>query len=170
MDSFLFKLSTRHHVPAMQFANLPPELIEAVYNTLDARNILRLSSVSRQFRSIFQRSSALEYKIQLERDNLRDGNTPRSSAARMSILNAYRAAWTNFQTVSATVKMEGNLWELVGNVLATYGPEKFSFTRISSPTKGIPPAAWSIDVVPFNVTDFSLDLSQDLLLVVEVDA
>ncbi|KAJ7638775.1 hypothetical protein FB45DRAFT_1023539 [Roridomyces roridus] len=148
--------------------SLPPELIEAVFHVLDARHIVRLATVSRKFHGIFQRSSALQYKIQLERDGLRDGNTPPSAAARLEILNTYRAAWANFQPVSTIVKMEGNLWELVGNVLATYGTETFSFNRVSSPTKGIPSVTWSTKV-PFTVADFSFDVSQDLLLAVEVN-
>ncbi|KAJ7507754.1 hypothetical protein B0H11DRAFT_1968526 [Mycena galericulata] len=162
----------------MNFAELPPELVEAVYHCLDTLSIVRLGQVSRQFQRVLQESSALGYKLQLEISGLRDvkrGNAPPGSVARLQILKAYRAAWASFNSsqivANTTFKMDGHLWELVGNVLATYSTENgFSFIRIPSAVRRIPPAVWTITTVLMAVNDFSLDLSQDLLLVVEVDA
>jgi hypothetical protein len=65
--------------------------------------------------------------------------------------------------------MAGESWELVGNVLATYNSEKgFFFHRIPSALRQVPPAEWCITDLPVGVKDFSLDLSQDLLLAFEL--
>ncbi|KAJ7744482.1 hypothetical protein DFH07DRAFT_24480 [Mycena maculata] len=155
------------------FSKIPAELIEGVYQWLDARSIFRLSQVSHQFRRVLQQSSALEYKMRLELSGFRDGLKPGVSSERLAMLEAYQAAWTSFhpnQCDSKSVLMDGHLWELVGNVLVTYSAENgFRFNRIPSSTRHILPAAWSVASVPFAVSDFSLDLSQDLLLVVEIN-
>ncbi|KAJ6599108.1 hypothetical protein DFH09DRAFT_1130142 [Mycena vulgaris] len=156
---------------------IPPELIEAICICLDALSIVRLTQVCRLFHRILEQSSALQYKIQLELAGLRDGplvNAVHGSAARLDMLKVYQAAWANFHwkhSNRTTLDMEGNLWELVGNVLATYHPQKgFSFTRIPSATRHITPAQWSVADVPVTVKDFSMDLSQNMLLVVEFSA
>ncbi|KAJ7276250.1 hypothetical protein B0H12DRAFT_1227422 [Mycena haematopus] len=133
------------------------------------------SQVSRQFWRIFQQSSALQYKVQLDLAGLRDVKSGKVvSAARLGLLKAYQAAWSNFdcrRSTKTTVDMSGNSWELVGNVLATYNPETgFVFNRIPSAIRKVPLTEWSIPDVPFAVKDFSMDLSQDLLLVVEVNS
>ncbi|KAF8211276.1 hypothetical protein K438DRAFT_1807028 [Mycena galopus ATCC 62051] len=157
---------------------LPTELIEAVWIQLpDARSIVRLTQISRQFWGIFQQSSALQYKVQLELAGLRDVQsraTAGVSAARLGLLKAYQAAWKNFncaRSTQTTVNMSGDSWELVGNVLATYSSETgFVFTRIPSSIRRVPLAEWSISALPFCVNDFTMDLSQDLLVVVEVNS
>ncbi|KAK7061681.1 F-box domain-containing protein [Favolaschia claudopus] len=152
---------------------LPPELIETVCHRLDALSIIRLTQVSRQLWTIFQQSSALQYKVQLEINGLQDGQSGScSSAARLELLKAHQAAWTNFNcssSIQSTMSMGGNYWELVGNVLGTYSLENgFSFNRIPSAIRQIPSERWSLAELNIKVNDFSMDLSQDLLLVVEV--
>jgi hypothetical protein len=88
------------------------------------------------------------------------------------MLKAHQAAWASFdctRSAKTTVKMAGEYWELVGNVLATYKSERgFFFHRIPSALRQVPPAEWCITTdLPVRIEDFSLDLSQDLLLVVE---
>ncbi|KAJ7498966.1 hypothetical protein FB451DRAFT_18603 [Mycena latifolia] len=153
---------------------IPPELVEAICLCLDALAIVRFSQVSHQFYRILQQSSALQYKIQLELAGLRDGQAASGSATRLEMLKGYQTAWASFdwtKSHSCKIEMDGDLWELVGNVLASYHPEKgFSFTRVSSATRHIPQAQWSIAALPVAVLDFSMDLSQDLLLAVEFNA
>ncbi|KAJ7179951.1 hypothetical protein C8R43DRAFT_384220 [Mycena crocata] len=158
---------------------LPPEIIEAICHYwppgLDAVCIVRLQQVSRQFSHILKQSSALQYKIQLQLAGLRDGPSKQhlpESAARIAALAAYKSAWERFSLTPTTVKMSGHLWELVGNVLATYSPEDgFFFYRIPSATRHVNSSEWSIADVPVgHVRDFTMDFSQDLLLVVEIDS
>ncbi|KAJ7667980.1 hypothetical protein DFH06DRAFT_1126648 [Mycena polygramma] len=109
--------------------------------------------------------------VQLELAGMRDGQFGNvGSAARLEMLKSYQAAWENMDwSAQIAMDMSGDYWELVGNVLATYSSEKgFVFKRIPSAIRRIPPAEWSIEV-PVGVNDFSCDLSQDLLLVVEVN-
>ncbi|KAJ7179208.1 hypothetical protein C8R46DRAFT_1072889 [Mycena filopes] len=159
----------------MSLLAIPPELIETIFHWLDASNTLKLAQVSRQFWRIYQQSSALRYRTHLELAGLRDGQGGNfGSAARLDILRTYQAAWANFdwsQSTKTAVQMSGNLWELVGNVLATHSPEAgFLFTRIPSPLRQVPHEEWSITDLSFGVNDFSMDFSMDLLLVVQVDS
>ncbi|KAJ6614284.1 hypothetical protein B0H10DRAFT_2045515 [Mycena sp. CBHHK59/15] len=154
--------------------NLPLELLETVCYCLDALSILRLTQVSRLFPHILQNSSALQYKVQLEFAGLNDGQPSGSgSSGRFEMLRTYQAAWANFDSTRSTttpVPLQGNLWELVGNVVGTYAPQSgFSFTRIPSVIRLVSHKEWTITDVPFSVHDFSMDLSQDLLLVVAVN-
>ncbi|KAJ7047414.1 hypothetical protein C8F04DRAFT_1058758 [Mycena alexandri] len=157
----------------MSLQAVPPEIIESICHCLDALTIMKLAQVSRQFRRIVQ-SSALQYKTQLELAGLRDGQVGNfGSAARLDMLKAYQAAWAGFdwsQSTQTTVPIHG-LWELVGNVFATYSSETgFVFNRIPSPLRHIPDEQWSITAVSCDVNDFSMDLSLDLLLVVELNS
>ncbi|KAJ7228701.1 hypothetical protein GGX14DRAFT_414427 [Mycena pura] len=155
--------------------NLPAEVIEATCHLLDARSISSFTQVSCRYHRIIQQSSALQYNIRLERAGLRDVQSPTSrheSATRLKMLTAYQAAWANFdcQSAAVTIEMEGSYWELVGNVIGTCSSGRFSFYRIPSPLRNVPPAQWSITDLPVEVNDFSMDLSQDLLLVVDISS
>ncbi|KAJ7781280.1 hypothetical protein B0H16DRAFT_1497782 [Mycena metata] len=158
----------------MSLQTIPPEIIETICHCLDAITILKLAQVSRQFRRIVQ-SSALQYKTQLELAGLRDGPVGNfGSAARLDLLKAYQTAWAAFdwsQSTQTTVPLHGHLWEIVGNVVATYSAETgFEFNRIPSPLRHVAHEQWSITGVSCDVNDFSMDLSLDLLLLVELNS
>ncbi|KAJ7784345.1 hypothetical protein B0H16DRAFT_1356322 [Mycena metata] len=158
----------------MSLQTAPPEILDRICRCLDASTILKLGQVSHQFRCIVQ-SSGLRYKVELELAGLRDGrlgNT--SSAARLDMLKAYQAAWANFdwsQSTQTTVQFDGLYYEVAGNVVATYSFEAgFLFTRIPSLLRHIPHQQWSINHLFCAVNDFSLNLSLDLLVVVELES
>ncbi|KAF7355188.1 F-box domain-containing protein [Mycena sanguinolenta] len=155
--------------------SIPPELIEAVCLQLDSLSISRFTQVSRQFWCIFRQSSALQYKVQLDLAGLRDVKSGEMvSAARLDLLKVYQAAWANIdctRTTKITADMSGDSWELVGNVLSTYNAEAgFIFNGIPSAVRKVPHLKWSLPEVPFAVKDFTTDLSQDILLAVEVNS
>lgn len=60
-------------------------------------------------------------------------------------------------------------WELAGNVLGTYSSETgFRFNKVPSAMRSRPHEHWSFDDLSHEVNDFSLDVSSDVLAVVEI--
>jgi len=64
--------------------------------------------------------------------------------------------------------IDGNLWELFGNVLAQRSDEgQFLFRQLPSMFRDIPEKKWSITPdEPRTVRDFGIDPAQDLLILV----
>ncbi|KAJ7283696.1 hypothetical protein C8J57DRAFT_1462686 [Mycena rebaudengoi] len=158
-------------MPSLQ--NIPSELLEHVCHFLDAKSILRLTEVSRQFSPLLDRSSALQYKVHLEFAGLCDGPGRHSSSSeRLEMLQTYQAAWADFDSAQkpiTSVSTSGQCWELVGNVLATYNSEKgYNFIRIPSVARHIPLKEWTVPQEPVVINDFTMDLSQNLLVAVMV--
>jgi len=64
--------------------------------------------------------------------------------------------------------MDGSLWELYGGVLAQNSPEgMFHFMRLPAVSRGIAEKSWKVPPQSFNVRDFGMDPSQDLLVLIE---
>jgi hypothetical protein len=91
------------------------------------------------------------------------------SSERLQMLKYHQEAW---RTLSWTEKesismLDGNTWELFGGVLAlAEGPKTLVFRQLPSRLRGIESSEWKVDV-DFPVRDFSMDKTQDLLVIVE---
>ncbi|KAJ7068223.1 hypothetical protein C8F01DRAFT_1117338 [Mycena amicta] len=156
--------------------HLPPEIIVSLCSWLAAASVTRLSHVSRRCNRIIQQSSAVQYALNLELAglcNLQNSSFEQTSASRLDALRAYRESWKNLNPKAhpnpTRVRLTGRYWELLGNVFATYNSDHgFSFQRVPCSLRKIPFEHWELPVFPGHLVDFSMDLSQDLLVVVEV--
>lgn len=93
-----------------------------------------------------------------------------SAPDRLARLKLRQAAWdclkwTNDRRIDMLV---GQVWELYGGVLAQSTPDRVIFFRqLPSHYRGIEEKTWTVDASEFNMRDFSMDPSQDLLVVAE---
>lgn len=78
----------------------------------------------------------------------------------------YSLEWTGDKTIAMT---RGYIWELAGGVLAqtTLNKRSLIFTQLPSTLKDIQEEKWTVDISTFDVRDFTMDRSQDLLVLVE---
>lgn len=93
------------------------------------------------------------------------------TSARFTMLGRYQAAWERLELRRQEVLTmhNGLSWELAGGILAQTVDEagrSLVFTRLPSQLRGIEAATWTHDNLSFAVRDFSLDSSQDLLVIV----
>lgn len=97
-----------------------------------------------------------------------------SNAMKREILTRHIRAtkkWPEDLLTKQTIPLlEGPLWELCGGVLAqSDGRRDLDFWQLPSTIRGIPAKEWGVDV-DFDIADFTLDPSQDLLVAVDVQS
>lgn len=117
-------------------------------------------------------TAILQYKIELGANGMKDGAFSSLSASeKLDRLKNYRLAWDGLQwSEDKTVEMTmGQIWELYGGVLAQARPGKevLQFRQLSSRYRSIEEKTWTVDVSKFAVRDFTMDSSQDLLVIAE---
>lgn len=95
------------------------------------------------------------------------------NASRRTKLRQYRDAWKMLKWTSRkSLAIHGRCWELVGGVLGFSLPDGrgFLFTQIPSIIRGIHGEEWQLDAFDFDIEDFTMDPSQDLLVTIEAKA
>jgi len=92
-----------------------------------------------------------------------------TTSERLESLRNYEASWkklewTEYHTLSYT---EGPAWALYGNVWAhSRGSDAINFVQLPSRIRGIPMCQWTLRF-DFDVREFCMDPSQDLLVIIE---
>ena len=99
-------------------------------------------------------------------------SSPLAAITKRDILTRHARAtrkWSPDMVTKQTIPLlEGPLWELCGGVLAqSDGRRDLDFWQLPSKIRGVPAKEWGVDV-DFDIADFTLDPSQDLLVAVEV--
>jgi hypothetical protein len=171
----------------MAFPLLPDELTELTFNNLDVVSLLRcmqaslrnttllncpviLVKVCKLFHSIISGTTQLVYKIELFASHLEDGNhLSLDTVGRLKALREYNRVWNDMiWTHNATVPMrEGQCWELSGGILAqSTSQNEISCVQLPCKVKGIPEKRWTTPF-DFRIRDFTLDNSQDLIVLLE---
>ncbi|TFK45311.1 hypothetical protein OE88DRAFT_1227633 [Heliocybe sulcata] len=91
-------------------------------------------------------------------------------AERLRRLRNYTKAWRGmaFSPSEEGIPFDGRYWELYGGVLATsVGDSTLIFNKLPSHARGIKSRQWRIEDVGFPIRDFKMDLSQDLLVILD---
>lgn len=92
-----------------------------------------------------------------------------SAADKLEKLKKRQAAWNELKwTEDKSVDSStGHLWELYGGVLAqaSANHRSISFRQLPSNHRGIEEKTWTVDVSDLAVRDFTMDPSQDLLVI-----
>lgn len=127
--------------------------------------------VCRLFGSIIQDNAVLQYKIELVVAGMDDG--PPSTlgpAERLQMLKRHQEAWRTlgFSDETTIPMLRGEVWELYGGVLAqARGPQALSFRQLPSVLRGVQEKEWSLEDLGFEIRDFGMDPSQELLVVIQ---
>jgi hypothetical protein len=177
------------------FENLPNELLVIILESLDVPMFLRCRQVSkrhiyeslvfkqfmqlsRRFDKLVTSSISLEYRIELFAANLTDGLAvaSRSTKSRLFRLKQHQTAWNNLtwshmQPIPLTdteLKIPVHTsWELVGGMLGLADHRSIRFVRLPSLLRDIAQEEWRFDDIGFHIRDFTMDRSQDLLVLLE---
>lgn len=172
--------------PPASLVSLPPELLIKIFLLLDFHTVLRLQRVSTALNDIIRNYAVVQYHIELGVAGMVDGapfpRAPFSTAERLRRLRLYQSRWTHLKHArEQTVRhVRGGVWELTQGVLAqgisTPGVEpaevrKLFFTRLPSSARAESRTReWSHSGYEFAVRDFTMDPSQDLLVLVRASS
>ncbi|RDB22574.1 hypothetical protein Hypma_010243 [Hypsizygus marmoreus] len=150
--------------------NLPPELNACIFVHLDVQSILRCRQVCSAFCAVIDHNVSIQYIIELAAANIEDGPPGNDAPAeRLELLKAHQEAmmyphWNLDQKVS----MEGHAWELIGGVLGVATTvDTLHFHQLPSNYRRLERKEWTISNKGFKLEDFSMDQSQDLLVVIQ---
>ena len=121
---------------------------------------------------MIQESSTLLYKVSLFSAQMSDvEHCNWDIPSRLEALRRYTHAWNNLQfPTHKLIRMEdGPAWELVSGILAqTNSHGGISCVQMPCRIKGIPERRW-VAFPETQIRDFTIDMSQDLLVAIELD-
>jgi hypothetical protein len=124
-----------------------------------------------EIRTIIDKTAILQYKIALAIEGLEYGPHKQAPADQLESLTKYSEAWERLTWTSdfRILQGDGDTWELFGNVLALEHKQGIQFCQLPSVRRSVEQKSWALPAkfVPFNIRDFGMDPSQDLLVVVE---
>jgi hypothetical protein len=113
-----------------------------------------------------------QYRIALFASGMVDGPPGGlTTSERLELLRRYEASWKNFEwseynTVHC-LQGPGWHWDFIGNVWAHHrGIDAIDIVQLPSRLRGIPMRQWTLRF-DFPVGQFSMDPSQDLLVMIE---
>ena len=119
-----------------------------------------------------RRTVTLQYCIALFASGMVNG-PPGSltTSERLELLRRYEASWETFEWSEKNTldypSPHGPSWEFYGNVsVRRRGKDAIDFVQLPSGLRGIPMRQWTI-TFDFIIGHFSMDPSQDLLVIIE---
>ncbi|KAF8134943.1 hypothetical protein EV363DRAFT_1322086 [Boletus edulis] len=150
---------------------LPDELIGSIVDHLDVPSLLRCMQVCKLFYSIISESTHSIYKIELFASHKEDNEySSMETVNRLNLLREYNRKWNDLEwTSSGSIPMtDDNCWELSGGILAqVIHGNTLSLVQLPCKLKDIPEREWSVPF-DFRIHDFTLDNSQDLIVLLEL--
>ncbi|KAJ3822532.1 hypothetical protein F5880DRAFT_1613722 [Lentinula raphanica] len=163
---------------ALSFINLPVELVCDVLQLLSIRDLLQCNLVCKRLQKIINESSALQFTIELSRCRMVPNLTSELSfSARLRLLRDRENAWKTLNPTSRhqmKLAHSGTIYEFSGGV---YGVGKESNHRTAYITFYDLPSSASGEQLStthhfpdVNVVDFTMDPTQDLLVLVALNS
>ncbi|KAF9015535.1 hypothetical protein BDQ17DRAFT_1395802 [Cyathus striatus] len=154
---------------------LPTEILLKILEKLDFFSLIVCKCVCHLLQNIIENTANLQYIIELAVSGSEDGessNNNLSIAERLQLLKKYQNAWdTELWHDEIKISMQrGGLWELYGNILAQNSTRgDLSFVQLPSKLRSIKQQQWvySQETFKFNIRDFTVDASQDLIALIE---
>ncbi|KAF9568720.1 hypothetical protein CPC08DRAFT_746151 [Agrocybe pediades] len=158
---------------------LPIEIICLIFSNLDMKALLRCSRVNRHLRKIIASSVQLQYAIELGRHRMLSLLPSSSNISYNMLLNQLRNRgkawkyldWNKRETLE--LPPTGSVYEFVGGL---YGNGREDDSRVTAsisflelPTTDTPDGksgAWTHSMGDTTIVDFTMDPSQDLLILV----
>lgn len=129
--------------------------------------------VCQLFRSVITTNAQLLYKVELFFGRFENGrHCNLDTAGRLRACRQYQQAWNNLAFPdSQIINMQGGLsWELSGGVLCQAMRSRLGLVCVQLPCKikDIPEREWTINDFGFEIRDFTIDTSQDLVVALEI--
>ncbi|GJJ09906.1 hypothetical protein Clacol_004130 [Clathrus columnatus] len=162
------------------FLQLPEEILISVIEKLTLKDILRISETCQSLYKLIGTSAAIRYQIEINVSGVVDGESSLPKADRLAILKRAERNWSTVQFArTETLKRRpGNLWELYGGMLAfSISPsdappnsriyQGLTFIELPSAVRGTTSKVHHLEDLDYNIRDFGMDPSQDLLVLIE---
>jgi len=95
-----------------------------------------------------------------------------SKADRLKLLRAHQTAWKNLTWTKKSVVSYNpiaSLWKCLGGVLGSAYDRSLRFIQVPSVFRGIEEKEWAVEDIGFRVGNFTMDPSQDLLVVLDTE-
>lgn len=131
----------------------------------------RQNKVCKLFHSIISGSTHLSYKTELFASYMEDNeHSSMDTVSRLNLLREHNRVWNDMKwTSSGFIPMrDGHCWEFSGGILAQSTHENEIFlVQLPCKLKGIAERRWSVPF-DFRIRDFTLDNSQDLIVLLEL--
>jgi hypothetical protein len=126
------------------------------------------------FKSLIDETTTIQYRIALFASGSEDGPPgDLTISKRLELLRIYEVSWKNlewneYNTIPSKVPSPiRGIWEFYGNVWAyCRGAANIEFIQLPSHLRGIPMRHWILRF-DFEVREFGVDSSQDLLVTIE---
>ncbi|KAL5520790.1 hypothetical protein ACEPAF_2793 [Sanghuangporus sanghuang] len=169
--------------PRATLDDLPTELLVKIILELDWRSVLRLQLVNSAFNEIITTHVAVQYHIELGISGMVNGPpipyAPFTTDERLRRLRIYQSRWKHFDFKHAQTvrKVTGSVWELASGILAQgvstsvaehigrTAVRKLLFTRLPSSARvESRTREWTHEYPDFAIRDFTMDPTQDLLV------
>ncbi|KAF9078284.1 hypothetical protein BDP27DRAFT_1280739 [Rhodocollybia butyracea] len=153
--------------------DLPTEIIISLLADLDIATLMRCKLVCRFLLNIIQETTILTYAIELAVSGQQDGVSSKLPVTeKLTLLRNRQSCWNvlkwSSQTQYPMQNHGGGLWELFGDVLAQHRHDKsFIFVQLPGYHRGIPERQWVVKPEVPDVRDFTMEPSQDLLVILE---
>lgn len=129
------------------------------------------NKVCKLFHSIISGSTYLAYKIELFASYMENNeHSSMDTVSRLNLLREHNRVWNDMEWASyGSIPMcDGHSWEFSGGILAQSTHENQIFlVQLPCKLKGITEKRWSVPF-DFRIRDFTLDNSQDLIVLVEL--
>lgn len=166
-------MDTDQHGNVEAAFSLPNELIAIVFDELDVVSLLRCKQVCQLFLSVITTNAQLLYKAELFFGRFENGrHCNLDTAGRLRACRQYQQAWNHLSFPdSKFIDMHGgHAWELSGGVLCQTMQSRSGLACVQLPCKikDIPEREWTINDFGFEIRDFTVDTSQDLIVALEV--
>ena len=125
--------------------------------------------VNNFFKSLVDETTTFQYRIALFASGMEDGPPgDMTTSERLDLLRKYEVSWKTIEWTEHNTLISGmdGVWELYGNVWA-HSKERdvVEFLQLPSRIRGIPMQQWTLKF-DFDVRDFTMDPSQDLLVAI----
>ncbi|KAJ3538652.1 hypothetical protein NM688_g6486 [Phlebia brevispora] len=158
------------------FSQLAPELLVRILLCLDAISIARCSQVCHRLDDVVKASVKVQYWVECDLNGFDDN--PRSKmnvAEKLQSLRTHCDVWRTQQWASDTPLAMLDWWNYdapirSGNTMVfRSSPTEFTVHQVSSKHRGLLSQEWVIKEtdIGFEVSDYAVDASQDLLVVTE---
>ncbi|KDQ64121.1 hypothetical protein JAAARDRAFT_187494 [Jaapia argillacea MUCL 33604] len=155
------------------FISLPIELIVDILILLEIKTLLKCRQVCRFLSDAIDEAVGLQYKIELAASGMEDGppNDAESIDSRLDKLRDHVNAWDEM-TLSKQLlpgPIQSRIYRLCGGVFGYVPidrPSQVAFTQLPSKSRNIPQKQWTINLTGRTINAFTMDPSQDLLLIV----
>lgn len=165
-------------MPTSRFSNCPNELLLQIFSLIiDAPSTLKCRLLNTRCRDIIDSSSALQYAIKLDAwgyENIPTSSPQLTSSDRLNKLAAHVQSWARLDSSEQhhiTIPAPGAYDLSQGIFLTANLNPQGTFTRVDLPSHlwGKPNHVQTLPhAFPFAIPDFAFDLSQDLLIVLEL--